>query len=94
MLANTAGWLFTETARQPWLVYGVLKTRDGVSTNVGNAMVLVTLVGFTALYGVLGVIAFRLFLRIARQGPDPAPDEDATESTDDTSDDGVLWLVY
>ena len=35
LLANTFGWLFTETARQPWLVYGLLRTRDGISTNVG-----------------------------------------------------------
>jgi cytochrome bd ubiquinol oxidase subunit I len=72
LLANTAGWLFTETARQPWLVYGLLMTRDGVSTNVSSGFVLTTLIGFTALYGVLGVICFRLVRRIARSGPDPA----------------------
>ncbi len=70
LLANSAGWLFTETARQPWLVYGLLKTRDGVSVGVGSGHVLATLVGFTLLYAGLGVVALRLFLQIGRQGPD------------------------
>jgi len=74
LLANSAGWLFTETARQPWLVYGLLQTKDGVSTNVSTGFVAATLIGFTALYGVLGVICFRMVRRIARSGPDvPAP---------------------
>jgi len=72
LAANSTGWLFTETARQPWLVYGLLRTSDGVSPGVGNGFVLATLIGFTALYGVLGVICFRLVRRIAIAGPDPA----------------------
>lgn len=74
LLANTAGWLFTETARQPWLVYGLLKTQSGVSQNVSNTVVAFTLVGFILLYGVLGAIGARLFMRTARKGPD-APGE-------------------
>ena len=70
LLANSAGWLFTETARQPWLVYGLLRTQDGASPNVSNGFVLATLVGFTALYGVLGLICFRITRRIAMAGPD------------------------
>ena len=72
LLANSAGWLFTETARQPWLVYGLLKTSDGVSPNVSTGFVATTLFGFTALYGVLGVICFRIVRRIAQAGPDTA----------------------
>ena len=90
-LANTFGWVFTETARQPWVVYGVLTTRAGVSTNVSNAMVLMTLVGFTALYGALAVVAVRLFVRLARKGPDPVDDTPPDASV---SDEGVLSLVY
>ena len=70
LLANSAGWLFTETARQPWLVYGLLKTSDGVSPNVSNGFVLASLVLFTSLYGVLGVICYRLVRRIAMDGPE------------------------
>jgi len=76
--ANSAGWIFTETARQPWLVYGVLRTRDGVSVGPGSGHVLATLVGFTLLYAGLGLVAVRLFLRIGREGPagsdDPTSD--------------------
>jgi cytochrome d ubiquinol oxidase subunit I len=72
LAANSAGWLFTETARQPWLVYGLLKTQDGISTNVGTGFVFTTLVLFTALYGVLGVICFRLVKRTAQVGPSPS----------------------
>ena len=90
LAANTAGWLFTETARQPWLVYGLLKTSDGVSTNVGSGVVLASLIGFTALYGVLGVICFRIVRRIAKAGPD-APV--APPSGDDVIDESVLSLV-
>jgi cytochrome d ubiquinol oxidase subunit I len=89
LLANTAGWLFTETARQPWLVYGYLTTSDGVSTNVGSGLVLTTLVLFTAVYGVLGVICFRIVRRIAMAGPDASAPPTAAES----SDEPVMSLV-
>ncbi|HVQ91701.1 MAG TPA: cytochrome ubiquinol oxidase subunit I [Mycobacteriales bacterium] len=87
LLANSAGWIFTETARQPWLVYGLLRTQDGISPNVSAAAVGSTLVGFTLLYGVLGVICYRLARRIARAGPDPA------EPAPAAADDDVLSLV-
>ena len=87
LLANTAGWLFTETARQPWLVYGLLRTKDGVSPTVSTGFVAATLIGFTALYGLLGVICFRITRRIATTGPDP----DVT--TSDAAGDDVLALV-
>lgn len=90
LLANSAGWLFTETARQPWLVYGLLKTQAGVSTNVGAGFVLTTLILFTALYGVLGVICFRIVRRIAKAGPDPALPPDATPTV---TDEPALGLV-
>jgi cytochrome d ubiquinol oxidase subunit I len=95
--ANTAGWLFTETARQPWLVYGLLKTQSGVSPNIPNETVAFTLVGFVLLYAVIGVIATRLFLRTARQGPAGPDDEDVPPGTSDTggrvASDGVLALT-
>ncbi len=83
LLANSAGWLFTETARQPWLVYGYLTTKDGVSTSAGTGFTFTTLVLFTALYGVLGVICFRIVRRIAMAGPDQSAPPSATETTDE-----------
>ena len=52
-LANSAGWVFTEMGRQPWVVFGMLKTDDAGSPSVSTAEVLITLIGFTLLYGVL-----------------------------------------
>ncbi len=72
-LANSVGWIFTEMGRQPWLVFGLLRTRDGVSPGVSTGEVIATLTGFTALYGVLAVVAFGLFLKHGRRGPDPEP---------------------
>ena len=84
LLANSFGWIFTETARQPWLVYGWLTTKDGVSTNVGAGFVFTTLVLFTAVYGVLGVICFRLVRHYAKLGPAAStPPATGAASTDE-----------
>jgi cytochrome bd ubiquinol oxidase subunit I len=68
-LANTAGWVFTEMGRQPWTVFGQLRTADSVSPGVGAGSVLTSLVVFTVLYGVLAVIELTLLLRYLRAGP-------------------------
>ena len=85
LAANSMGWLFTETARQPWLVYGLLRTSDGISTTVSAGFVLFTLVLFTGLYGLLGVICFRIVRRIAIAGPAPGAPPDLPEKIDDTT---------
>ncbi len=73
-LANSFGWIFTEIGRQPWVVYGVMTTADGVSGNsVGE--VLTSLIVFTLLYGVLAFINVRLMLRYIRKGPDELPED-------------------
>ena len=69
-VANSAGWIFTEMGRQPWVVFGLLKTEVAGSPSVSVAEVLISLVGFTLLYGVLAAIAGRIFVREAREGPD------------------------
>ncbi|WP_028065320.1 cytochrome ubiquinol oxidase subunit I [Solirubrobacter soli] len=68
-VANSTGWIFTEMGRQPWVVFGLLKTDDAGSPTVSSAQVLLTLVGFTLLYAVLGAIGGRLFAREAAHGP-------------------------
>ena len=50
-VANSAGWIMTEMGRQPWIVFGVLKTQDAVSPNVSGGMVLASAILFTLLYG-------------------------------------------
>ncbi|BCS52989.1 cytochrome ubiquinol oxidase subunit I [Geobacter sp. SVR] len=69
-LANQLGWIVAELGRQPWIVYGVLKTADAVSKHVTTAQVAVSLAGFTLLYGSLGVMDIYLLNKYARKGPE------------------------
>jgi cytochrome d ubiquinol oxidase subunit I len=65
--ANTFGWIFTETARQPWIAFGISKVADGISPGLTSAEVIVSLAGFTVVYGVLAVVWFRLIRHLSRQ---------------------------
>ncbi len=71
-IALQAGWIVTEVGRQPWIVYGLMKTREAVSP-IAASQVGVTLVGFLVVYGLLGLIAFYLMATFAKAGPEPAP---------------------
>ncbi len=66
-LANTCGWVLTEMGRQPWLVFGVLTTADGVSPAVSPGMILFTLIVFILLYGVLAVVDAALLFHYAKR---------------------------
>ncbi|TFD12849.1 cytochrome ubiquinol oxidase subunit I [Cryobacterium sp. TMT1-2-2] len=77
LLAMSVGWVFTEMGRQPWLVFGMLKTEDGVSPGVSGVEILISLIAFTLLYGILAVVEFRLILKAVQKGPDDAPVPDA-----------------
>ena len=65
-LANTTGWLLTELGRQPWIVFGLMKTDQAVSPTVSSGMVLTSLVIFTLLYGALMVADVYLLAKYAR----------------------------
>lgn len=69
-LANTVGWIFTEIGRQPWVVYGLMKTQDGFSTNLTPGMVLTTLITFGLVYALLIVADTYLLVKYARKGPE------------------------
>ena len=69
-IANTAGWLTAELGRQPWVIYGVLRTRDAASTTVHSGDVLFTLIGFCGLYLLLGLLFVFLMGRQILAGPD------------------------
>jgi cytochrome bd ubiquinol oxidase subunit I len=73
VVANLTGWIFTEMGRQPWVVFGLLKTSDARSPLVGTSSLLITLIGYTLLYGVLLLIGGRLFLREVAHGPQREP---------------------
>jgi len=68
-LANSAGWILAEVGRQPWAVYGVMKTADGVSRATPPGAVLTSLLAYTAVYGALLVVAVHLLRRFMLQGP-------------------------
>jgi cytochrome d ubiquinol oxidase subunit I len=68
-LSNFAGWILTEAGRQPWVVYGVLKTENAVSSTVSTWTVGVSLGVFAFLYLVLGLVDLYLMLRYARFDP-------------------------
>jgi cytochrome d ubiquinol oxidase subunit I len=76
LLGNAFGWLFTEMGRQPWVVYGLLFTRDSVSPNVPSWQVGLSLGVFTILYLVLALIEVRLLLRYANAGPEEPPKDE------------------
>jgi len=67
-LAIQLGWLVTELGRQPWLVYGLVRTSDAVSP-IAASQVAITLVGFILLYGLLGASGFFLIAQNAKKGP-------------------------
>ncbi|WP_020577718.1 cytochrome ubiquinol oxidase subunit I [Actinopolymorpha alba] len=69
LLANSAGWLFTEGGRQPWIAYGLFKTVDGVSPGTSALDVAISLGVFTLLYGGLAVLEFGLLRRAVRVLP-------------------------
>lgn len=70
LLASIVGWIFTEMGRQPWIVFGMMTTRDGVSPDVTGVEVLISLIAFTAIYAALAFVEFRLIIRTAQKGPD------------------------
>jgi cytochrome bd ubiquinol oxidase subunit I len=95
LVANTFGWIFTETGRQPWLVFGLLPTASGVSPGTTSGEVITSLVGFTVVYGVLAVVETKLLLRTIRgglAGTDDPPSEAPDGSPDQT--DKPLSFAY
>ncbi len=70
-IANTAGWMTAEIGRQPWLVYGLMRTAEGYSKYVSAGNGLFTLLGFMGLYTVLGILFLFLVHREIDKGPAP-----------------------
>jgi cytochrome d ubiquinol oxidase subunit I len=91
VLGAAFGWIFTETGRQPWLVFGMMTTATGVSPSVPTGEVLTSMIVFTLLYGALAVVEVKLFLHYVRQGAEefvePIP-------PDQTDDDAPLVFAY
>ncbi|MFD1547566.1 cytochrome ubiquinol oxidase subunit I [Nonomuraea guangzhouensis] len=73
-LAHSFGWIFTEMARQPWIVFTQMKTAQGVSPSVGAGTVLTSLIVFTLLYGGLALVEVGLMIKYGRATPPSADD--------------------
>ena len=73
-IANTAGWITAELGRQPWLVYGLMRTADGYSKTVSAGNGMFTLIGFMGMYMVLGILFLFLILREIGRGPVAEPE--------------------
>jgi len=82
LLAALVGWIFTEMGRQPWIVFGLMRTEDGVSPNVTGLMVAISLAAFTLVYGALAVVEFRLIRKAAITGPDEWDQHDDPDAID------------
>ena len=70
-IAIQLGWMVAEVGRQPWIVYGMMKTSDAVSP-IATSQVATTLIGFILVYGLLGAVGYYLIFKYARKGPQPA----------------------
>jgi cytochrome d ubiquinol oxidase subunit I len=68
-IATTFGWMTAELGRQPWLIYGLMRTSEGASPQVVSGDVLFTLVGFFGMYGVLSVLFLFLVYFEVQRGP-------------------------
>ena len=70
-IANTAGWMTAELGRQPWVVYGLMRTSEGASMNVSSGNALFTLLGFMGVYALLSILFLFLVYREIEHGPEP-----------------------
>lgn len=83
-LGIMTGWMLAEVGRQPWIVYGLMRTTDAVSP-VPASSVAISLAAFIVVYSFLGIVDIYLLAKYARKGPKPAEvekvaDENSTET--------------
>src|SRR5580693_2634764 len=74
-LMNTAGWLLTESGRQPWIVQGIMLTKNGISPTVSTTWLWISVLAFVVLYGTLGTVDLLLMLKYSRKELPPPPAE-------------------
>jgi cytochrome d ubiquinol oxidase subunit I len=68
-IAHETGWISAEAGRQPWIIYKLMKTADAASVVVPAWQVLFSLIMFSVVYALLGIIFIKIFLKIVKQGP-------------------------
>lgn len=83
-IANTAGWLLTEMGRQPWVVFGLMKTADAISPSVTVNEMLFSFIAFTSIYTILGIVTVYLFVKhIKKENHDDLVSDVAQDPFDD-----------
>ena len=96
IVAIEFGWIVAEVGRQPWIVYGELRTADAISEAVPAAQVVITLVLFAIVYTIIYVAWARSFLKTVKRGPEvylTASDEAAVETVEAVAADGPAIAV-
>ncbi len=69
-IAIQMGWVLAEVGRQPWIVYGLMKTKDAASP-IATSQVAMSLIAFVLVYSLLGIVGFYLIIKNAKKGPEP-----------------------
>ena len=77
-VANTAGWMTAELGRQPWLIYGIMRTAEGTSPHVSSGNALFTLLGFMGIYSLLFMLGLFMIWREIDHGPAPVDKPEPT----------------
>lgn len=80
-IANEAGWVTAEVGRQPWIIYGMMKTAMGTSPTVTTGETIFTLLGFAGIYALLSMLFFFLVGRVIMHGPEDGSTETAHSAT-------------
>ncbi|WP_030615392.1 cytochrome ubiquinol oxidase subunit I [Streptomyces sclerotialus] len=81
LIASSWGWIFTEMGRQPWVVYGVMRTSDAVSPGVSQGEVITSMAVFTTLYAILAVVEVKLLVKYVKAGPQELSESDLNPPT-------------
>jgi cytochrome bd ubiquinol oxidase subunit I len=71
-LMNTAGWFLTEIGRQPWIVQGIMLTKNGISPSLSTTWIAISLAFFVVLYAVIATVDLLLMLKYSREELPPA----------------------
>ena len=80
-IANIAGWMTVELGRQPWLIYGLMRTEEGASPYVSAGNTMFTLIGFMGLYTLLSILFLFLIYREISHGPKEIADSSTISAT-------------
>src|SRR5689334_7093051 len=90
-LMNTAGWFLTESGRQPWIVQGIMLTKNGISPSTTFTYLVISVVIFIALYVCLAALFLVFMLRYSRREPGPDPSLAGTAGEPDTRVPSMLY---